>query len=314
MIFGHYLIVEPWSTYFSTSQPHLTKVIAWVRLLGLSVTLYKRSLIAEIGEYVGRVIKIDYQTENGCRRRFTRMVVRLDLAKPLTSKIMINGHIQIVEYEALPTICFRCGKYCHVNDICPSLAPEQPSTPTVNLETTPNLNDPKNSNFGPWMKVECRLRRTASKQFQPVDKPIVQGSRFNLIFEMPDEDVHISKIDPDDTPAAPGRTEKTQPRHSVKIPKQRTSIPILIPEDSAPTAFPSNLNTRTSGDPSSNISPSLPPTSQLEPPDKASLATNIFDRDPTNNPNITVLFHRPSKFEHASHGLSKVDQSTPMAL
>ncbi|KAK8612873.1 hypothetical protein V6N13_092977 [Hibiscus sabdariffa] len=151
--------------------------------------------------------------------------------RPFSYKVALLGPNidQIVEYEALPTICFRCGKYCHVNDICPSLAPEQPSTPTVNLETTPNLNDPKNSNFGPWMKVECRLRRTASKQFQPVDKPIVQGSRFNLIFEMPDEDVHISKIDPDDTPAAPGRTEKTQPRHSVKIPKQRTSIPIRKP-------------------------------------------------------------------------------------
>ncbi|KAK9007146.1 hypothetical protein V6N11_050979 [Hibiscus sabdariffa] len=47
-IFGHYLTVEPWSPDFSPSQPFPSKVVAWIRLPGLSATLYKRSLIEEI--------------------------------------------------------------------------------------------------------------------------------------------------------------------------------------------------------------------------------------------------------------------------
>ncbi|KAK8560237.1 hypothetical protein V6N12_013037 [Hibiscus sabdariffa] len=122
-----------------------------------------------------------------------------------------KGYLKIAEYEALPTICFECGKYGHVKDIFPSHAPEQPPTSTVNPETTPNLNDPINSNFGPWMKVERRQRHIAPKQFQPVDKPIVQGSRFIPIFETLDEDVTTSEVGPYGTPTAPVCTKKTLP-------------------------------------------------------------------------------------------------------
>ncbi|KAK8579314.1 hypothetical protein V6N12_069641 [Hibiscus sabdariffa] len=78
-IFGHYLTVEPWIVDFSTSQPYPSKIIAWIRLLGLPTTLYKRSLITEIDECIGRVILIDYQTESGKRGRFMRMAVSIDL-------------------------------------------------------------------------------------------------------------------------------------------------------------------------------------------------------------------------------------------
>ncbi|KAK8529357.1 hypothetical protein V6N12_060140 [Hibiscus sabdariffa] len=71
-IFGHYLTGEPWSPDFSPSQPHPSRVIAWIRLPGLPATLYKRSLIEEIGNCIGHVVRIDYQTESGCRGRFAR--------------------------------------------------------------------------------------------------------------------------------------------------------------------------------------------------------------------------------------------------
>ncbi|KAK8584333.1 hypothetical protein V6N12_068577 [Hibiscus sabdariffa] len=58
-VFGHYLTVEPWSPDFSPTQPYPSKVIAWIWLPGLPDTLYKRSLIEEIGNYIGLVIHID---------------------------------------------------------------------------------------------------------------------------------------------------------------------------------------------------------------------------------------------------------------
>jgi hypothetical protein len=35
MIYGHYLVVQPWSRDFTTSDVHPTKIVAWIRLPGL---------------------------------------------------------------------------------------------------------------------------------------------------------------------------------------------------------------------------------------------------------------------------------------
>ncbi|KAE8686511.1 hypothetical protein F3Y22_tig00111059pilonHSYRG00129 [Hibiscus syriacus] len=92
-IFGHYLNVEPWSSNFLVSPARPTKVVAWICLS-------------------------DYQIESGRRGRFARMAFRVDLKKPLISTILVNGRVQLVEYESLPTICFSCGIYSHAQDNC----------------------------------------------------------------------------------------------------------------------------------------------------------------------------------------------------
>ncbi|PPS09827.1 hypothetical protein GOBAR_AA10826 [Gossypium barbadense] len=51
----------------------------------------------EIGGMVGRVAKLDFNTNNGVR-----------------------------EYEHLPTVCFSSGHDKQIQDICPRLASEQP--------------------------------------------------------------------------------------------------------------------------------------------------------------------------------------------
>ncbi|KAK8554301.1 hypothetical protein V6N12_031266 [Hibiscus sabdariffa] len=48
IIFGHYLTIEPWSTYFSTSQSHPSRIMAWICLLGLWITCYKRTHLEAI--------------------------------------------------------------------------------------------------------------------------------------------------------------------------------------------------------------------------------------------------------------------------
>ncbi|KAK8514781.1 hypothetical protein V6N12_057677 [Hibiscus sabdariffa] len=64
------------------------------------------------------VVNIDYQTDFGHRGRFARMAIKINLQKPLVSKISINGQLQFVEYESLPMVCFKCGIYGHVSDSC----------------------------------------------------------------------------------------------------------------------------------------------------------------------------------------------------
>ncbi|KAE8689902.1 hypothetical protein F3Y22_tig00110931pilonHSYRG00264 [Hibiscus syriacus] len=160
IIFGSYLTIELWSLDFSLSQPFPRKVKGWIRLSGLPVTLYKLSIIKEIGECIGPVIRIDYQTDSGRHGRFARVAISVDLHKPLISKLIINGNIQTVEYESLPTIVSH-----------------------VMVES---------ATYGPLMVVERRQMRAtknkADSKTQTQNNPIV-ASRFNPIFEGGEEDI-----------------------------------------------------------------------------------------------------------------------------
>ncbi|KAL4280959.1 hypothetical protein GQ457_03G040380 [Hibiscus cannabinus] len=199
-IFGYYLTVEPWSPDFSTSQLHPRKIIAWVRLPGLPVTLYKRNLISEIGESIGPVIKIDFQTESGRRGRFARMAVSIDLQKPLVSKLVINGRVQIVEYESLPTVCFSCGTYGHVKENCPKLNPTVVPDPPI-VSAPANAPHPaEKEDFGPWMVVERRQRRSSRRMSDPSSSGSgipISTSRFNPILEPMDTLQEDSIVEPE---------------------------------------------------------------------------------------------------------------------
>ncbi|PPR87700.1 hypothetical protein GOBAR_AA32989 [Gossypium barbadense] len=100
MIYGQYLTVQPWTKDFNSSQPYPSIVLAWIRLPGLPGFLYKRKIIEEIGGTIGKVVRLDFNTDNRTR-----------------------GRIQRVEYEALPTIYFTCGKYGYTKEICGLMKP-----------------------------------------------------------------------------------------------------------------------------------------------------------------------------------------------
>ncbi|MBA0646240.1 hypothetical protein Goklo_014219 [Gossypium klotzschianum] len=142
---------------FNLSQAYPNVVIAWIRFPGLLGYLYKHKILAEIGEMVGKVVKLDMNTDNRMRGRFTWMAVYVNLEKPLVSKILINGRSQIVEYESLPTICFHCGRYGHVKDNCSfrshGINMEKKTTPFKMLPENHNMVEDgkveKNENYGP---------------------------------------------------------------------------------------------------------------------------------------------------------------------
>ncbi|KAH1084179.1 hypothetical protein J1N35_023940 [Gossypium stocksii] len=112
-IFGQYLTVQPWTMDFNSTQPYPSTVMAWIRLFGLSGHMYKRQVLREIGATIGKVAKLDFNTDNGVRGRFARMAVFINLDKALISQVIINGVTQRIEYEHLPTVCFQCGHYGH---------------------------------------------------------------------------------------------------------------------------------------------------------------------------------------------------------
>lgn len=114
VIFCHYLTVHPWQPSFSPMNLEINKVYkvyGWIRLPNLPVKYYHKSLLRAIAQVLGEVVRIDYNTEAGGRGQFARLAVIIDLTKPLTSKLKVDGEELIVEYEGLPTICYHCGRY-----------------------------------------------------------------------------------------------------------------------------------------------------------------------------------------------------------
>ncbi|MBA0590909.1 hypothetical protein Gorai_019598, partial [Gossypium raimondii] len=84
-------------------------MMTWIQLPSLSSAMYKRSSLMAISEIMGKVVKIDSNTNSGSPGRFAWMVIYMDLRQPLMSKIWIEGKLQRVEYESLPNICFNCA-------------------------------------------------------------------------------------------------------------------------------------------------------------------------------------------------------------
>ncbi|MFQ6666341.1 hypothetical protein Gotur_032713 [Gossypium turneri] len=113
-------------------------VMAWICLLGLLRVLYKRRILEEIGGLIGKVAKLDFNTDNGSRGRFAR--------------------IARVKYESLPVVFFSCGRYGHVRDLFPSKGLElgrggYKETATMEVQPEKDKIVEALETYGPWMIV-----------------------------------------------------------------------------------------------------------------------------------------------------------------
>ena len=164
LVSGHYLIVQLWSPHFDSSNEKSDKIIVWIRLPGMPLHYYHKKIIRMLGHVTGKVIKIDYNMELATRGKFAHIAVEVSLGSPLISQFLLDGRIQRIEYEVLPTICFGCGKCGHTSSSCPDKlileARGEKMNDMASGETTneisyvsPAVVTPDNPRFGPWMIV-----------------------------------------------------------------------------------------------------------------------------------------------------------------
>ncbi|XP_015380884.1 uncharacterized protein LOC107174472 [Citrus sinensis] len=142
-ILGHYLTVQQWNPHFDDSSEDIENIVAWIRLPGMSLHYYHKRVLRMLGNVVGKVIRIDYNTESITRGKFARIAVEVSLKKPLCSQFFLDGKMQKVEYENLPVICFNCGIYGHRNENC-----HQPNTMTRQTERSENNKDGNSHSSG----------------------------------------------------------------------------------------------------------------------------------------------------------------------
>lgn len=69
-------------------------VMSWIRLPGLPSYFYRRKILKEIGGLIGRVAKLDLDTDNKVRGKFARLAVYVNLEKPLISHVFTTGKLK----------------------------------------------------------------------------------------------------------------------------------------------------------------------------------------------------------------------------
>ncbi|XP_061347112.1 uncharacterized protein LOC133292684 [Gastrolobium bilobum] len=96
------------------------RIMACVRLPGFPVEYVNTELLREVGNWLGKFIKVDAATTSLARGKFARICVELDLSNPLQAEYKIDGRLKKVEYEGLHLVCFCCGKYGHRSESYPN--------------------------------------------------------------------------------------------------------------------------------------------------------------------------------------------------
>ncbi|PPD94590.1 hypothetical protein GOBAR_DD08381 [Gossypium barbadense] len=175
VIFGQYLTILPWTPDFSTTQDEVGIQVVWVWLSGLSKSYYSPCILKAIGQ----------------AGRFVRIAICVDLRKPLISKVRINGHLQRVEYESLPHVCFKSCLYGHGSDLCQKGCAYFPmEDDPVNMAMPEKLGCQdlnrrvEEEDYGLWMLVECRkwcTGRSLGVKVNDIQGRKNGGSRFEAL-------------------------------------------------------------------------------------------------------------------------------------
>ena len=97
----HFLSIRPWERFFKPSTANISLVAVWIRLYELPIELYETEILREIGESIGKVLRIDTHTAMEARGKYARMCIQIDINKPLIDTILIGWFEQAVNYEGI---------------------------------------------------------------------------------------------------------------------------------------------------------------------------------------------------------------------
>ncbi|KAI9091048.1 hypothetical protein K1719_028318 [Acacia pycnantha] len=105
---------------FNPRSEKIESLIAWVRLPELPAPFFDKKFLLNLGNVIGKAIRLDVHTAQRARGKFARMCVELDLTKPLIPSFCVEGRKLDVVYESLNSLCMNCGWYGHSAAVCES--------------------------------------------------------------------------------------------------------------------------------------------------------------------------------------------------
>lgn len=93
---GHFLSIRPWESFFKPATANVTSIAVWVRLHALPMELYETVVLKQIGDSIGKVLRIDSQTAMEARGKYARLCLQIDMNEPLINTVLIGRFEQPV--------------------------------------------------------------------------------------------------------------------------------------------------------------------------------------------------------------------------
>ena len=109
----HYLSRRLWEPFFNSDAANVSSIAVWVRLHRLPIELYEAEVLIQIGEAIGKVLRVDTHTAMEARGKYARLCIQVDANKPLINTVLIGKFEQAVVYEGINKLCFVCGRIGH---------------------------------------------------------------------------------------------------------------------------------------------------------------------------------------------------------
>ncbi|CAN1798799.1 hypothetical protein LINPERHAP1_LOCUS21870 [Linum perenne] len=143
-------------------------MVVWVRLPHLPIVFYHPQILTALGNLIGKIVRIDFPTQNANRGKFARLDVEINLEEPLALVILLDGAQQMVEYENISLLCFDCEEIGHDTGLCPRKTipdiqsvenKERSSVIQQGSVVAAATSEVATDEFGPWMVVSRKYRR-----------------------------------------------------------------------------------------------------------------------------------------------------------
>nr|POE60794.1 uncharacterized protein CFP56_44005 [Quercus suber] len=205
----HFLSIRPWEPFFNPEVANVSSIAVWVRLYKLPIELYEAEVLKQIGEAIGKVLRIDTHTALESRGKYARMCIQVDVGKPLINTVLIGKFEQAVAYEGINKLCFSCGRISHKKEFCPYIvrrvesspekevpSPKEDGTSSRSLHETAWNGEgsgtagcsgalPDDDLYGPWMVVaRRRTGQRGTRKEVPTTEPTksaMKGEQRNFV-------------------------------------------------------------------------------------------------------------------------------------
>ncbi|KAJ8569877.1 hypothetical protein K7X08_006454 [Anisodus acutangulus] len=116
------MILKPWTPALNLSAEFLTEIPLWVKFPNIPMGCWGSDSLSRIASAIGAPLFADECTTKQSRITFARMLVQVDVTKPLPTEINVMDPFdrefeQAIEYNWKPQFCDKCLKIGHV---CPA--------------------------------------------------------------------------------------------------------------------------------------------------------------------------------------------------
>ncbi|KAI9105088.1 hypothetical protein K1719_022804 [Acacia pycnantha] len=189
-----YLNVARWRPDFYPKNTRIESVVAWVCLPDLPAPLFDKKFLLNLGNVIGKAIRLDIHTAQRARGKFTRMCVELDLTKPLIPEFNVEGQNLSVVYESLGMLCTKCGWFGHSRDGCAEFHRKN-NGERMEVEGPESIHEEKKSNEGE-KELWKTIQRTRYQRRVPVPVlPMKTGSRFSVLDKVRGEEEKYESVE-----------------------------------------------------------------------------------------------------------------------